>query len=87
MVFQSMLSFCFPTMASAHLHQLSLTSNPKSEDWRLFKQQFDNYLLVVGSTKKLPYLMNCIGGDGFTIYDGLPEPKRTYCNETIAMNR
>ena len=67
-------------MASAHLHQPVLPSNPKSEDWRLFKRQFQNYLLIVdaGEAKKFPYLMSCIGGDGFTIYDGLPEPKLSY---------
>ena len=73
-------------MASAHLHQPVLPSNPKSEDWRLFRRQFENYLLIVEAdyAKKLPYLMRCIGGDGFTIYDGLPEPKMTYAD---ALNR
>ena len=69
-------------MASAHLHQPVLPSNPKSKDWHLFRRQFENDLLIVEAddAKKLPYLMSCIGGDGFTIYDGLPEPKTTYAD-------
>ena len=78
--FASVRFVLFYTMVSAHLHQPVLPSNSKSEDWRLFKRQFENYLLIVDAdnVKKLPYLMSCIGGDGFTIYDGLPEPKRSY---------
>ena len=54
-----------------------LPTNPKSENWRFFKRQFENYLLMQ-VTKKLPHLMNCLGRDGYTIYDGLANPKTTY---------
>ena len=69
-------------MASIHLHQPVLQSNPKSEDWCLFKHQFENNLAIMDAdiAKQLPYLMSCIRGDSFAIYDGLPEPKQTYVN-------
>ena len=54
-----------------------LCANPKSEDWVLFKRQFGNYLLIVDAAtdKKLPFLLNSVGRDGYAIYDGLAEPK------------
>ena len=66
-------------MASTHLHQPVLPCNPKSEDWHLFKRQFENYLAIMDAdiAKQLPYLMSCIRGDSFTIYDGLPKPKHS----------
>ena len=62
--------------------QPKLPLNPKSEDWRFFKRQFENYLLIVDTrdNKQLPYLMSCLGRDGYVIYDGLPDPKASYAD-------
>ena len=72
-------------MANQHIQQPFLCAAPQSEDWVLFKKQFTNYLTIVDATeeKKLPILLNCIGRDGYTIYDGLADPKTAY-NDAIA---
>ena len=57
-----------------------LPDNPKREDWRYFKRQFNNYLLIVeaGDEQKLPLLLNAVGRNGLDIYDGLPAPKDSF---------
>ena len=67
-------------MAQRGVQQPFLCTAPKSEDWAFFKKQFANYLIIVEATeaKKLPILLNCIGHDGYTIYEGLAEPKASY---------
>ena len=62
--------------------QPKLPLNPKLEDWWFFKWQFKNYLLIVDArdSKQLPYLMSCLGHDGYIIYDGLPDPKASYAD-------
>ena len=55
---------------------------PKSQDWAYFAWQFANYLLIVKADEgqKLPLLLNCLGGDGTDIFDGLADPKSTYAD-------
>ena len=57
-----------------------LASNPKTDDWKFFKRQMANFLVIVaaGADQKLPLLLNSLGRDGLDVYDGLPEPKETY---------
>lgn len=56
-----------------------LSANPKCEDWRYFRRQFENYILLapVGKKAQVPLLEYCLGQDGINILDGLPEPKET----------
>ena len=57
-----------------------LPSNPKTDDWKFFQRQIQNYLFIVAANEdqKLPVLLNCLGRDGLDIFDGLPEPKDSY---------
>ena len=57
-----------------------LTANPTHDDWKYFKRQLENYLLIVRAedVQKQPLLLNSLGRDGLDIYDGLPDPKGTY---------
>jgi len=57
-----------------------LPANPRSDDWRFFKRQFENFLTIVkaGEDQQAAYLLNAISRDGLEIYDGLPTPKKTY---------
>lgn len=59
-----------------------LPSNPKSADWEYFRRTFENYLKIVNAveSQKLPIFLNCLGPDGLSIYDGLPEPKDIFQN-------
>ena len=63
-----------------------LHCNPKESDWRYFKRQMENYLVIVAATdaQKLPLLLNALGRDGLDLFDGLPEPKQSYVD---VMNR
>ena len=65
---------------ASQVQQPFLCNNPKSEDWILFKRQFDNFIIIIDAVgaKRLPILLNCIGRDGYTIYDGLADPKTSY---------
>ena len=47
-----------------------LVTNPKTDDWKYLKRQFDNYLSIVETSaeKKLPLFVNCLGRDGLDIY-------------------
>lgn len=61
------LDYIFYAMDTFRLpHQLS---NPKADDWRYFKRQLANYLLIVEAEEKqqLPILLNCLGRDGLDI--------------------
>lgn len=59
-----------------------LPANPRHNDYKLFIRQLKNYFTIaqVDSTFQLPVLLNCLGGDGLDIYDGLPEPKATFAD-------
>ena len=64
-----------------------LLTNPKSSDFKYFKRQFENYLLIVSASEaqKLPLLLNSLGIDGLNIYDGLNDPKTTFTNALLRL--
>lgn len=68
------------SMSAVHVTAPSLQPNPRSTDFKYFRRQFDNYLLIIGAAElqKLPLLLNSLGVDGLNIYDGLDDPKNTY---------
>ena len=57
-----------------------LPANPKSGDFTYFVRLFENYVEIVEAkdATKLPLLLNCLGRDGLSIYDGLKDPKSKY---------
>ena len=57
-----------------------LPANPKSGDYQYFIRLFENYIDIIEAkdATKLPLLLNCLGRDGLSIYDGLKEPKGSY---------
>ena len=62
-----------------------LVSNPKREDWLYFKRLFENYISIVQAedSTKLPLLQNALGRDGLSIFDGLPEKKKSTYKEAL----
>ena len=67
-------------MATSAVPNPMLPSSPKASDWAYFSRLFDNYLQIIDATEKqkLPLLLNSLGQDGLSIFDGLPDPKATY---------
>jgi hypothetical protein len=59
-----------------------LPPNPRTDDWRIFKRQFENDMTIAKAETglKAAYLLNAVSRDGLEIYDGLPEPKADYAD-------
>lgn len=62
-----------------------LPANPTSEDWRYFRDRFNDYLVfaeLIGADddRKKALLHILIGREGVDILQGLPDPKVTYQN-------
>ena len=57
-----------------------VASQPQIGGLAVFQMTVKNYLLIVDAhdSKQLPYLMSCLGHDGYIIYNGLPDPKAFY---------
>jgi hypothetical protein len=76
-------------MATSAFPNPMLPSSPKSSDWAYFSRLFENYLKIIGATdeQKLPLLLNSLGHDGLSIFDGLPDPKSTYAEATAQLDK